>query len=140
MTYQEFISFYPQFTDFPPMNVKQEYIRLANARFEDFEEDTEEARRLYVAHKLTMYAMIYPSSSTSGGGAAAASAIVAAGIGTSARLISSKKVDDVQVTYSYGKSSSSGSSSSGQEDLRETTFGQQLLSLLRLNARSCYVP
>ena len=56
MTQQDFISFYPQFTGFTPAVVLSEYVAQANSRFSDFsEEDTEEARRLYVAHKLTLY-------------------------------------------------------------------------------------
>ena len=59
MTQSDFIAFYPQFAGFTPAVVLTEYIRQANARFTSFSEgDAEEARRLYVAHKLTMYARI----------------------------------------------------------------------------------
>ena len=57
MTAEEFTAFYPQFAGFTPAEVPAEYIRQANARFTAFvPEDAEEARRLYVAHKLTLYA------------------------------------------------------------------------------------
>ena len=57
MTQAEFTAFYPQFAGFTPAVVLTEYIRQANKRFAVFsEEDAEEARRLYTAHKLTMYA------------------------------------------------------------------------------------
>ena len=59
MTQSDFTSFYPQFAGFTPAVVLTEYIRQANARFSSFtEEDAEEARRLYAAHKLTMYARV----------------------------------------------------------------------------------
>ena len=59
MTQSDFTSFYPQFAGFTPAVVMTEYIRQANARFTAFTpEDAEEARRLYTAHKLTMYARV----------------------------------------------------------------------------------
>ena len=57
MTQAEFTAFYPQFAGFTPAVVLTAYLRQANARFSAFaEEDAEGARRLYTAHKLTMYA------------------------------------------------------------------------------------
>ena len=59
MTQAEFTAFYPQFAGFTPVVVMTEYIRQANKRFSFFSaEDAEEARRLYTAHKLTMYARV----------------------------------------------------------------------------------
>ena len=59
MTQAEFTAFYPQFAGFTPVVVMTEYIRQANKRFSAFSaEDAEEARRLYTAHKLTMYARV----------------------------------------------------------------------------------
>ena len=59
MTTAEFTAFYPQFAGFTPAVVLEGYIRQANSRFSSFsEEDAEEARRLYTAHKLTMYARV----------------------------------------------------------------------------------
>ena len=66
MTLAEFTAFYPQFAGFTPVVVLSEYARQANSRFSSFtEEDAEEARRLYVAHKLTLYArMALPDGAT----------------------------------------------------------------------------
>ena len=92
MTQSEFTAFYPQFTGFTPAIVLSTYIAQANARFSSFtQEDAEEARRLYTAHRLTA-------------------------------------------------SSSSVSASSDLADLTETSFGLQLLSLLRLYSMTRYVP
>ena len=162
MTQVEFTAFYPQFAGFTPAIVLSTYIAQANARFETFSpEDAEEARRLYAAHRLTMYAMSFPDEAPS------ASSIVAAphsgdgsfqmtshsegisatgGLGMFARIrqaqqkIASKKVGEVSVTYATGASSSSVSASSDLADLTETSFGLQLLSLLRLYSMTRYVP
>ncbi len=56
LTSEAFLAFYPQFSIFAEGVVLPEYLRQANARFSDFGPDTEEARRLYTAHKLTLYA------------------------------------------------------------------------------------
>ena len=133
MTQSEFIAFYPQFAGFTPAVVLSEYIRQANTRFTSFsEEDAEEARRLYVAHKLTLYARIaLPEGVTP-----SKSAIAAAG--QAQQKIASKKVGEVAVTYASGASSSS--VSTDMADLTETDFGLQLLSLIRMYGRSVYVP
>ena len=135
MTQSEFIAFYPQFAGFTPAVVLSEYIRQANTRFTSFsEEDAEEARRLYVAHKLTVYARIaLPEGVTP-----SKSAIAAAG--QAQQKIASKKVGEVAVTYASGASSSSGSVSTDMADLTETSFGMQLLGLIKLYGRSVYVP
>ena len=135
MTQSEFIAFYPQFAGFTPAVVLSEYIRQANTRFTSFsEEDAEEARRLYAAHKLTLYARIaLPEGVTS-----SKSAIAAAG--QAQQKIASKKVGEVAVTYASGSSSSSGSVSTDMADLTETSFGMQLLGLIKLYGRSVYVP
>ena len=57
MTREEFLAFYPQFDGVAPGIVLDEYLRQANARFGDFGEDADEARRLYTAHKLTLWAV-----------------------------------------------------------------------------------
>ena len=135
MTIAEFTAFYPQFAGFTPAVVLTEYIRQANARFTSFtEEDAEEARRLYTAHKLTMYARV----SLPDGVTPSKSAIAAAG--QAQQKIASKKVGEVAVTYSSGTSSSAVSVSTDLADLTETDFGMQLLSLIRLYSRSVYVP
>ena len=55
LTPEAFLTFYPQFSTFAEGLVLPEYLRQANARFSDFGEDAEEARRLFTAHKLTLY-------------------------------------------------------------------------------------
>ena len=134
MTQAEFTAFYPQFAGFTPTVVLTEYIRQANARFSAFAaEDAEEARRLYTAHKLTMYARTaLPDGTTP-----SKSAISAAG---QTQRVSSKKVGEVSVTYTSGTSSSSVSVSTDLADMTETDFGLQLLALLRLYSRSVYIP
>ena len=135
MTLAEFTAFYPQFAGFTPAVVLTEYIRQANDRFSSFtEEDAEEARRLYTAHKLTMYARVALPEGVSPSKAAIAAA------GQAQQKIASKKVGEVAVTYSSGASSSSVSVHTDLADLTETDFGLQLLALLRLYGRSAYVP
>ena len=134
MTSADFTAFYPQFAGFTPAVVLTEYIRQANARFSSFtEEDAEEARRLYAAHKLTLYARVALPD-----GATPTKAQIAAA-GQAQQKIASKKVGEVAVTYSSGTSSSV-SVSTGLADLTETDFGLQLLSLIKLYGRSVYVP
>ena len=166
MSPAEFTAFYPQFAGFTPAVVMTEYIRQANARFSGFvPEDAEEARRLYTAHKLTMYARTAlpgePPATASGGNLAGgevtgneqslqwgAATIDGAGSRyTYAQLaaagqnqrVSSKKAGEVAVTYSSGTSSAI-SVKTGLADLTETDFGLQLLSLLKMYARTVYVP
>ena len=127
MTQSDFTSFYPQFAGFTPAVVLTAYIRQANARFSDFvPEDAEEARRLYTAHKLTMYARYTYAQ--------------LAAAGQARQKIASKKAGEVAVTYSSGTSSSSVSVKTDLADLTETDFGLQLLALLRLYSRSVYIP
>ena len=134
MTQSDFTSFYPQFAGFTPAVVLTEYIRQANCRFSSFAaEDAEEARRLYAAHKLTMYARVALPE------AAEISKAAIAAAGEARQKIASKKVGEVAVTYSSGTSSSV-SVSTGLADLTETDFGLQLLSLIKLYGRSVYVP
>ena len=135
MTQSDFIAFYPQFAGFTPAVVLNEYIRQANARFSSFaDEDAEEARRLYTAHKLTLYARVALPEGVSPSKAQIAAA------GQAQQKIASKKVGEVAVTYASGSSSSSVSISTDLADLTETDFGLQLLSLIRLYGRSVYVP
>ena len=133
MTSSEFLAFYPQFSIIPEP-VLTAYVNSANLRFGDFEEDAEEARRLFTAHKLTLFARAMPSSSGAQGGVSSFSALALSG--DSAR-ITSKKVDDVALTCSAG---SSASSASRLADLQETIYGQQLLTLLRIHSWPIYVP
>ena len=135
MTQSEFTSFYPQFAGFTPAIVLSTYIAQANARFSSFTpEDAEEARRLFTAHRLTLYARVALPDGTTPSKAAIAAA------GQAQQKIAGKKVGEVSVTYATGASSSSVSSSSDLADLTETSFGLQLLSLLRLYSMTRYVP
>ena len=135
MTQAEFTAFYPQFAGFTPVVVMTEYIRQANKRFSAFSaEDAEEARRLYTAHKLTMYARVALPD-----GVTPSKAQIAAA-GQAQQKIASKKVGEVAVTYSSGASSSSVSVKTDLADLSETDFGMQLLGLIKMYARSVYVP
>ena len=135
MTQAEFTAFYPQFAGFTPVVVMTEYIRQANKRFSAFSaEDAEEARRLYTAHKLTMYARVALPD-----GVTPSKAQIAAA-GQAQQKIASKKVGEVAVTYSSGTSSSSVSVQTDLADLTETDFGMQLLGLIKLYSRSVYVP
>ena len=135
MQLSDFVAFYPQFAGFTPAVVLTEYIRQANSRFSSFsEEDAEEARRLYAAHKLTLYARTALPDGATPSKAAIATA------GQAQQKIASKKVGEVAVTYSSGTSSSSVSAQTDLADLPETSFGLQLLSLIKLYSRSVYVP
>ena len=135
MTQSDFIAFYPQFAGFTPAAVLTEYIRQANARFGFFgESDAEEARRLFTAHRLTLYARVALPDGTTPSKAAIASA------GQAQQKLASKKVGEVSVTYATGTSSSSASAQTDLADLTETSFGLQLLSLIRLYGMSRYVP
>ena len=134
MTQAEFTAFYPQFAGFTPAVVMTAYIAQANERFSSFSpSDAEEARRLYAAHRLTLYARVALPEGTTPSKAAIAAA------GQAQQKIASKKVGEVAVTYSSGASSTS-SVSTDLADLTETSFGLQLLSLIRLYGRSVYVP
>lgn len=124
MTRLDFLTFYPQFSDLPDP-VLEDCIRGANDRFEYLREDTEEARRLYVAHKLTLYARTFASSGAS------ASELSSAGDNT---VITGKHVGEISVSYG------SRGNADGSSDLSLTTFGLQLIPLLKLHAYSRYVP
>ena len=133
LTPASFLAFYPQFSVFTPGIVLPEYIRQANARFSSFGEDAEEARRLYTAHKLTLYA----AACTPEGTQVTMARLADAGRGLR-QEIASKKVGEVSVTYSESSRTASGSESLA--DLQETTYGLQLLALLRVHGFIGYVP
>ena len=135
MTQEEFTAFYPQFAGFTPAVVLSTYIAQANARFSAFTPvDVEEARRLYTAHRLTLYARAALPENT----IPTKAAIAAAGL--SQQRVASKKVGEVSVTYSSENSSASMSAQTDLADLTETPFGLQLLSLLKLYSMTRYVP
>ena len=135
MTVAEFLAFYPQFAGVFPEPVLREYVTSAGLRFDEFDEDAEEARRLFIAHELTRYARTFPPSLEAQGGSSYFSALASSGDGTK---ITSKKVDDVAVTYASGNASSG--TATGLSDLEQTTYGLQLLTLLRLHSYPRYVP
>ena len=134
MTAEDFLAFYPQFSSFSPGVVLPEYVRQANARFGDFGTDAEEARRLFTAHKLTLY-----SASCLPEGAAPVPAVIASAGRGAMQEIASKKAGDVSISYNTS-SSVSASVTTGFSDLKETVYGLQLLSLLRLHGRTRYIP
>ena len=136
MTTADFLAFYPQFDGVYPDIVLDSYVSLANARFDEYGEDTEEARRLYTAHKLTLYAKTVPSRGEDVSAGSSYSSLASAGDGA---RVTSKRVENVAVTYSSGGGSSS-SAGTGLEDLTETEYGLQLLALIRRFAYSRYVP
>jgi len=131
MTESDFLAFYPQFSSFAGGTVLETFIASAACRFSDFHEDAEEARRLYVAHKLTLWARTRPAETDS---EVSYSSLSSAGEG--ARIIS-KKVGEVAVTYASGTTASL---TTTLTDLGETEYGVQLLTLLRLYSYPRYVP
>lgn len=134
MTEAEFTAFYPQFAGFSPALVLSAYVAQANERFSAFSTlDAEEARRLYAAHRLTMYARVALPENA----APSREAISAAG--RAQQRIASKKVGEVSISYT-SEDSAAASVSTDLSDLTETAFGLQLLSLLRLYGRSVYIP
>ena len=134
MTAEDFTAFYPQFAGFTPAVVLSEYLSQANARFGDFGEDANEARRLYTAHKLTLWAITAVPSGT----VLTPAALAAAGKGQSTSQIASKKVGDVQVSYAAATSLSA-KAATDLADLTETEYGLQLLTLLREHNRPMYI-
>ena len=134
MTEQAFLSFFPQFASFARGTVLPEFLRQANARFASFGEDAEEARRLYTAHKLTLYCAASPPEGASPSPAQLASA----GRGA-LQQVAAKKVGEVSVSYTTSAAFAA-SVSTGLADLKETVYGLQLLSLLRLYGSAGYVP
>ena len=135
ITREEFLAFYPQFVAVEPVLVLDAFLRQANARFSSFGEDAPEARRLYTAHKLTLYAKSAPPEGTESSMAVIASA------GEKQQQIASQKVGEVAVTYAVSSSSSSATAgSAAQADFSETLYGVQLLALIRLHSFGMYVP
>ena len=135
MTMEHFVAFYPQFAGFEPAIVAQEYLKQANSRFGDFGADTNEARRLYMAHRLTLYAF----TCLPAGSEPSYAIIAAAGKAQSNQQIASKKVGDVQVNYGNSTSSNmTANAASSLADLAETEYGVQLLTLIRQHGFTRY--
>ena len=134
MTQESFTAFYPQFSGFTPAEVLSAYVSQANRRFSAFEpEDAEEARRLYAAHKLTLYARTSLPENVPPDRARIAEA------GQAKQRVAGKKAGEVSVTYAAGASSAF-SLSAETADLAETDFGLQLLALVSRYRRPVYVP
>ena len=134
MTSEDFVAFYPQFGAIPDV-VRDEYVSQSNLRFDDFLDSAEEARRLYVAHKLTLYAQTYVPDQ--GGAATPRSMAALAGAGVSAQALS-KSVGGVSVSKSEG---SALSSISGFGEWKQTEFGLQLIGLAKIAvAGGRYIP
>ena len=134
MTSEVFLAFYPQFTGVPSV-VLNEYVDQANLRFDDFLDAAEEARRLYVAHKLTLYAQTYADYNSALAPAAMMTKL--AGSGVAAQALS-KSVGGVSVSKSEG---SALSSISGYGEWKQTEFGLQLIGLAKIAvAGGRYVP
>ncbi len=84
-----------------------------------------------MAHKLTLYA----GTALPEGPAPDMARLAAAGQGQ--QRIANKKAGEVSVAYAAGASPAV---YTGFADLKETSFGLQLLSLIRLYAGSRYIP
>jgi len=135
MTSEIFLAFYPQFGAIPTV-VLGEYVDQSNLRFEDFGESAEEARRLYIAHKLTLYAQTFVPAQ-SGGVPTVAGMAMLSGAGVSAQALS-KSVGGVSVSKSEG---SALASISGYGEWKQTEFGLQLINLAKVAcAGGIYVP
>ena len=135
MTSVEFLAFYPQFGGIPTL-VVDEYVSQSNLRFEDFGESAEEARRLYTAHKLTLYAQTWVPAQ-SGGTPTIAGMAALRGAGVAAQALS-KSVGGVSVSKSEG---SALASISGYGEWKQTEFGLQLNNLAKVAcAGGIYVP
>ena len=134
LTAHDFLTFYPQFSSFSQGVVLPEYLRQANARFSDFGEDTEEARRLFVAHKLTLYSA---SCLAEGITTPTKAQIATAGRGAM-QEVASKKVGEVSISYSTSTSTANGNYT-GLNDLNQTVYGMQLLSLLTVYGFAKYI-
>ena len=134
MTSQDFLAFYPQFGSVPSV-VLDEYVAQANLRFEDFLDSKEEARRLYIAHKLTLYAQSWEAAQSGSPTARGMAALKSAGVAAQAL---SKSVGGVSVSKTEG---SAISSIAGFAEWKQTVYGLQLISLAKIcNAPIQYVP
>ena len=137
LTREAFLAFYPQFGAFSPSGVPDAFLAQANARFGDFGADQEEARRLYVAHKLTLYARTALPEGTE------ASMALLVSSGETRQTVAEKRVGEVSIKYatsSGSQTAAGGTASTGFADLPQTAYGLQLLSLIRMHRQTAYVP
>ena len=134
MTKEAFLSFYPQFSIVPEV-VIDEYVEQSNNRFEDFEDSKDEARLLYIAHKLTMYAQSFLPELEGMPANIGMSALQSSGVSAQAL---SKSVGGVSVSKSEGAGVSS---IAGFGEWKQTVFGLQLITLCKIvTAGGVYVP
>ena len=132
MTTEYFLGFYPQFAGVNEF-VLEEFVNDANLRFADCLDAAEKARRLYIAHELTLWAQTYLP--TEDGQMPSMRALASSGV---AALSLSKSVGGVSVSKSEG---SGVNSISGYGELKQTAFGVQLIELLKIaTAGGRYVP
>ena len=123
MTSDTFLAFYPQFASVPTV-VLETFVDQSNARFADCLDAQDEARRLYIAHKLTLWAQT--SIPVPEGSEIPMSRLAGAGVAAQAL---SKSVGGVSVSKSEG---SALASISGYGELKQTEFGLQLIQLLKI--------
>lgn len=132
MTTEYFLGFYPQFAGVNEF-VLEEFVNDANLRFADCLDAAEKARRLYVAHELTLWAQTYLP--TEDGQMPSMRALASSGVAAQSL---SKSVGGVSVSKSEG---SGVNSISGYGELKQTAFGVQLIELLKIaTAGGRYVP
>lgn len=132
MTTEYFLGFYPQFAGVTEF-VLEEFVNDANLRFADCLDAAEKARRLYVAHELTLWAQTYLP--TEDGQMPSMRALASSGVAAQSL---SKSVGGVSVSRSEG---SGVNSISGYGELKQTAFGVQLIELLKIaTAGGRYVP
>lgn len=125
MTKEVFLSFYPQFAPVPDA-VIDEYVAQSEARFGDYLDAAEEARRLYIAHKLTLWAQTYADIPMDAPAAAAMGKL--SGSGVSAQTLS-KSVGGVSVSKSEGSATSG---IAGFAEWKQTEYGLQLIGLAKI--------
>lgn len=134
MTSEAFLAFYPQFGSIPSV-VLDEYVNQSNIRFYDFLDSEEEARRLYIAHKLTLYAQTFSPAQTGEATPVGMSAIKSAGVAAQAL---SKSVGGVSVSKTEG---SALASITGYGEWKQTEYGLQLINLAKIaTAGVRYIP
>ena len=134
MTSEIFLAFYPQFGAIPSV-VLEEYVNQSNLRFDEFLDSEEEARRLYIAHKLTLYAQTFSPAQSGSATPVGMSALKSAGVAAQAL---SKSVGGVSVSKTEG---SALASISGYGEWKQTEYGLQLINLAKIAvAGGRYVP
>lgn len=131
MTAEYFLAFYPQFAGIDDF-VLNEFVNQSNLRFADAYDAAEEARRLYIAHKLTLWAQ---SAVDAGNGMPSVKQLAFSGLAAQSL---SKSVGGVSVSKTEG---SAVNSINGYGELKQTIYGLQLIGLLKaIAAGGRYVP